>query len=122
MSSASALSASRGTVQQTSEWLRTSGFEEHIEAFVENDIDGSALLELTQEELKDDLKIGSFGKRKAIVREIEKLKPSKRSNEVTSIIDSPKKPTTKLELAPQGPLAMSPLQKTSYFGIINASK
>ena len=90
MSSAPAFSASSWTVEETSQWLRNNGFEEQIQAFADNDIDGSALLELTQEELKDDLKIGSLGKRKAIIREIEKLKPPESSREVLSVQESPK--------------------------------
>ena len=42
--------------------------EEVVSSFRTNDIDGAALLELTTEQLKDDLNVTSLGVRMAIMR------------------------------------------------------
>jgi ERCC4-related helicase len=49
-----------------------------------NDIDGDVLLKLTDQELKEDLKISSLGKRKKLLDEIKKLKRLSRRPRSTS--------------------------------------
>jgi hypothetical protein len=46
------------------------------DCFVENMISGMELVELSAEELKDDLGVSALGARKAIIREISILKDS----------------------------------------------
>jgi len=50
------------------------GFGKMKASFVENYISGMELVELTNEELKDDLGITALGVRKGLLREIAKLK------------------------------------------------
>ena len=50
------------------------GFDKMRSGFVDNCISGQELVELTNDELKDDLGVTALGVRKAILREIGKLK------------------------------------------------
>ncbi|CAH1762298.1 6425_t:CDS:2, partial [Entrophospora sp. SA101] len=61
------------SLDQVCVWLRQHGFEAVINNFIENDITGDVLLNLTAENLKE-LNIPSFGKRVHIMNAINKLK------------------------------------------------
>jgi hypothetical protein len=65
------------SVQQVSVWMQDSGMEtETIDTFAINDIDGSVLMDLKVEDLKE-LGIESFGKRKQVWNHIALLKESR---------------------------------------------
>jgi hypothetical protein len=55
-------------------WLNSVCLEEYIDIFIENEIDGHTLLELTIDDLYNFLKIKSLRKRKILWNEIIKLK------------------------------------------------
>lgn len=50
------------------------GLPQYKEVFVENDINGPALLDLNKQELQEELGITSFGHRKLILKKIGELK------------------------------------------------
>ena len=56
------------------EWITKLGYPTMRDCFVENFIAGKELLELTMEELKEDLGVAALGARKAILREVANLK------------------------------------------------
>ena len=55
-------------------WLATIEMTQYAANFLENDIDGGALLTLTATELKDDLEVAKLGHRKRILNNIEELR------------------------------------------------
>lgn len=62
------------TSSEVSQWLETfPTLKQYTTSFAENEIDGEALLELTDQELKDDLGITPLGHRKQLIRLIKKL-------------------------------------------------
>ena len=61
------------TIEEVADWIAEIGFQQIRNIFVENYISGSELVELTNEELKEDLGVQALGARKAILREIKKL-------------------------------------------------
>jgi hypothetical protein len=61
------------TVQDVGDWISDLGYPTMRDCFVENFISGKELLELTMDELKDDLGVTALGARKAIIREITNL-------------------------------------------------
>ena len=57
-----------------SRWLSDNGFAQSVvDSFAENDVDGSTLLGLTQEELSTDLGVRSLGTRKKLLDKIQLL-------------------------------------------------
>ncbi|BFI34006.1 hypothetical protein AXG93_523s1020 [Marchantia polymorpha subsp. ruderalis] len=56
------------------QWLAKEGFARYATNFAENDIDGSVLMQLTIEDLRDELGIQSLGDRKKFEKSIEQLK------------------------------------------------
>eukprot|EP00927_Polykrikos_kofoidii_P053936 TRINITY_DN48450_c0_g1_i1.p1 TRINITY_DN48450_c0_g1~~TRINITY_DN48450_c0_g1_i1.p1 ORF type:complete len:567 (-),score=72.69 TRINITY_DN48450_c0_g1_i1:314-2014(-) len=58
-------------------WLmqqnRAAGSEEVLNSFADNEVDGSTLLELTQEDIREELKIKSLPSRKALFTAIQQL-------------------------------------------------
>jgi hypothetical protein len=56
------------------DWLASVGLDQLCESFTENEISGPELLELTMDEIKDDLSVSKLGTRKALWREIQALK------------------------------------------------
>eukprot|EP01052_Picozoa_sp_SAG31_P021408 SAG31_NODE_1654_length_7621_cov_3.273597_7_plen_535_part_00 len=63
-------------VETVSRWLRevVKLPGQHIDNFVRNEVDGETLLELSDEEMKNDLNIGSLGHRKMLANGIRSLK------------------------------------------------
>jgi hypothetical protein len=61
-------------VEDVGEWIDSLGFSNFKPIFIENFISGKELVELTMDELKDDLGVTALGARKAILREIGELK------------------------------------------------
>ena len=57
------------------QFLRLKGFADYADMFSEEAIDGEALLDLTDEELKADLGVAKLGVRKSLLRHISALKP-----------------------------------------------
>jgi hypothetical protein len=55
-------------------WLGQQGLARYATTFAENNIDGELLLQLTNDDLRDELKILSFGDRKKLCLLIQKLK------------------------------------------------
>ncbi|KAG0617142.1 hypothetical protein M758_5G167200 [Ceratodon purpureus] len=62
------------SVGETMEWLGQQGLARYATTFAENSIDGELLLQLTNDDLRDELKIQSFGDRKKLGLLIQKLK------------------------------------------------
>ncbi|KAJ3287821.1 WD repeat, SAM and U-box domain-containing protein 1 [Rhizoclosmatium sp. JEL0117] len=63
------------TVEMVAEWVRQKGaYEEVVESFKQQAIDGSVLLTLTAEDLRDELKVSQLGVRRKILMGIEKLR------------------------------------------------
>ena len=55
------------SVASVGEWLASMGLAEHAAAFVDHEIDGKALMELTDTQLRDDLRVLKVGQRNAIL-------------------------------------------------------
>ena len=62
------------SVEDVGEWMEELGFGKMKASFIENYISGLELVELTNDELKDDLGVTALGVRKGLLREIAKLK------------------------------------------------
>lgn len=62
------------SVGETMEWLGQQGLARYATTFAENSIDGKLLLQLTNNDLRDELKILSFGDRKKLELLIRELK------------------------------------------------
>lgn len=62
---------------EVTQWLQATGFSELRSLFVENDINGEALLELDQETLKE-LNIRNIGRRIKLLLAIGRLKVPKK--------------------------------------------
>lgn len=62
------------SVGETMEWLGQQGLARYATIFVENNIDGEVLLQLSNDDLRDELKIQSFGDRKKLEILIQQLK------------------------------------------------
>ena len=71
--------------EAVAQWLATIEMSQYTANFLENDIDGGALLTLTATELKDDLEVAKLGHRKRILNNIEEL----RFAESAAIVDPP---------------------------------
>jgi hypothetical protein len=54
--------------------LAQEGFARYASAFAENDVDGSVLLLLTEDDLRDELGIQSLGDRRRLSQAIQRLK------------------------------------------------
>ncbi|CAK4091777.1 unnamed protein product [Aphanomyces euteiches] len=61
-------------------WLNRAGFVKYEEVFRENDISGDILLTLTNDILRDDLKIAAYGHRVRLLQAIAKLVDEDASN------------------------------------------
>ncbi|OQS04288.1 hypothetical protein THRCLA_20917 [Thraustotheca clavata] len=59
--------------KQVAEWLMRSGFAEYAQTFEDNEISGDVLPTITNEVLRDDLKIHVYGHRVKLVNAIQKL-------------------------------------------------
>lgn len=68
------MEAKEWSVEETKEWLEEQGFGRYATTFGENDIDGELLLQLTNDDLRDELQILSFGDRKKLEILILQLK------------------------------------------------
>jgi len=62
------------SVGETMEWFGQQGLARYATIFAENSIDGELLLQLTNNDLRDELKILSFGDRKKLELLIRELK------------------------------------------------
>lgn len=62
------------TTAQVAIWLKSVGFAQYVDNFVENEIEGSHLLELGKNDLKEDLEIARLGHRMSILKAIESLR------------------------------------------------
>ncbi len=65
------------TVSQVAEWIERLGFKEYSQNFEDNLIDGATLIELENQELKDDLGVSAFGARKQILRAVRNVLESR---------------------------------------------
>ncbi|KAF8934468.1 Adaptor for signal transduction [Haplosporangium gracile] len=61
------------TVETTSQWLTTNGYEDSVQSFKENDITGDVLLDLTHDTLKD-MGMASTGRRIRLLKMIAELR------------------------------------------------
>ncbi|KAG0585610.1 hypothetical protein M758_2G024500 [Ceratodon purpureus] len=66
--------AKEWTVGETMEWLGQQGLARYATAFAENHIDGALLVQLTNDDLRDELKILSFGDRRKLELLIRELR------------------------------------------------
>ena len=55
------------SVAAVGEWLASMGLAEHVAAFADHEIDGTALMELTDTQLRDDLRVLKVGHRNTIL-------------------------------------------------------
>ena len=62
------------TVDDVKHWVRTIGFKDHLKSFFDLGVDGDLLLELDEQQLKEDIGISNGLLRKRFVRELKKLK------------------------------------------------
>uniref|UniRef100_A0A7I4E5W0 SAM domain-containing protein n=1 Tax=Physcomitrium patens TaxID=3218 RepID=A0A7I4E5W0_PHYPA len=62
------------TVGETMEWLGQQGLARYATTFAQNNIDGKLLLQLTTDEVRDELQILNFGDRKKLELLIQELK------------------------------------------------
>ena len=69
-----AAKAKEWTVGETMEWLGQQGFARYATTFAEHSIDGELLLQLTNGDLRDELKILSFGDRRKLELLIQQLR------------------------------------------------
>lgn len=61
-------------VGHVAEWLHCEGLFQYIEAFTRNGVDGEILLSLTEEELRNDLKVRQIATRRKIWKSISALR------------------------------------------------
>lgn len=61
------------SVGDVCDWLQAQGFARYVASFARENIDGDVLLELTLEELKDELGVTSLGDRKRLFEAISSL-------------------------------------------------
>jgi len=61
------------SIEEVADWIESLGFGSVRSIFVENYISGAELVDLTNEELKEDLGVAALGARKAILRQIQQL-------------------------------------------------
>lgn len=66
--------AKEWTVGETMEWLGQQGLARYATTFAENHVDGELLLQLTNDDLRDELKILSFGDRRKLDLLIQQLR------------------------------------------------
>ena len=64
------------TTDQVVAWLGSLGLDKFSSTFAENMITGQDLLELTMDELKNDLGVSALGARKEIIRQLKAVKES----------------------------------------------
>ncbi|KAH1003265.1 hypothetical protein HUJ05_011196 [Dendroctonus ponderosae] len=62
------------SAEDVEEWVKQIGFTEVAAGFVESRVDGDLLLQLTEENLRDDIGLTNGIKRKRFTRELQKLK------------------------------------------------
>lgn len=62
------------SAEDVEEWVKQIGFVEIASSFVESRVDGDLLLQLTEENLRDDIGLTNGIKRKRFTRELQKLK------------------------------------------------
>ncbi|KAL1490699.1 hypothetical protein ABEB36_013351 [Hypothenemus hampei] len=62
------------STEDVEEWVKQIGFTEVVPSFVESRVDGDLLLQLTEENLKEDIGLTNGIKRKRFTRELQKLK------------------------------------------------
>ncbi|XP_050304801.1 NAD(+) hydrolase sarm1 isoform X3 [Anthonomus grandis grandis] len=62
------------SVEDVEEWVKQIGFSEVAPSFAESRVDGDLLLQLTDENLRDDIGLVNGIKRKRFTRELQKLK------------------------------------------------
>ncbi|KAJ3201464.1 transcription initiation factor TFIIH subunit [Entophlyctis luteolus] len=75
ISSDSAAPNSDWTVEMVAEWVRQKGASEDIvKSFVEQEVDGTVLLSLSADDLKNELGVVSFGLRRKLIMAIEKVR------------------------------------------------
>ncbi|CAH1121395.1 unnamed protein product [Ceutorhynchus assimilis] len=60
--------------EDVEEWVKQIGFSEIVPSFVESRVDGDLLLQLTEDNLKEDIGLTNGIKRKRFTRELQKLK------------------------------------------------
>ncbi|KAI6658007.1 Sterile alpha motif domain-containing protein 15-like [Oopsacas minuta] len=61
------------SIEEVGTWLEEIGLPQYKTTFSDNDIDGSVLTMLTNENLKDDIGITSFGHRAKIIKQIKNI-------------------------------------------------
>lgn len=64
---------SQWSPKDVGEWIAELGYEEHVDAFVKNGVDGGTLRALTDADLRDSLGVAHLGQRKALARSIAAL-------------------------------------------------
>jgi len=62
------------SVEDVVAWVNRAGFQEYAPAFLECGVDGDMLLQLTDDEIKDDIGISNGILRKRFIRELKELK------------------------------------------------
>ncbi|XP_031338896.1 sterile alpha and TIR motif-containing protein 1 isoform X2 [Photinus pyralis] len=62
------------STEDVEEWVKQIGFNEYTNSFVESRVDGDLLLQITEENLRDDIGLTNGIKRKRFTRELENLK------------------------------------------------
>ncbi|KAF5306190.1 hypothetical protein FQR65_LT07467 [Abscondita terminalis] len=62
------------STEDVEEWVKQIGFNEYTNSFVESRVDGDLLLQITEENLKDDIGLTNGIKRKRFTRELQNLK------------------------------------------------
>ncbi|XP_044267301.1 NAD(+) hydrolase sarm1 isoform X2 [Tribolium madens] len=62
------------SAEDVEEWVKQIGFAQYAPSFVESRVDGDLLLQLTEENLREDIGLTNGIKRKRFTRELQKLK------------------------------------------------
>ncbi|KAK5645306.1 hypothetical protein RI129_006606 [Pyrocoelia pectoralis] len=62
------------STEDVEEWVKQIGFNEYTNSFVESRVDGDLLLQITEENLRDDIGLTNGIKRKRFTRELQNLK------------------------------------------------
>ncbi|EIN11034.1 hypothetical protein PUNSTDRAFT_142897 [Punctularia strigosozonata HHB-11173 SS5] len=109
---------SEWTVEEVVEWLKSKGFDQSVcDKFVEQEITGDVLLELTVEVLKMEIGIAQFGKRVRIANAIADLRrpPSVSSDPDTTLAPSQSHSIADSGLSPSsGTFAQTPVSLGRY--------
>jgi|EP00945_MAST-04E_sp_MAST-4E-sp1_P003240 hypothetical protein len=89
-------------VAEVGQWLRALKLDQYVDVFVQNEINGSILLDIGQDDL-DYMQIGALGHRKTIMKELERLKRGRSTVVLQAAPRAPRRSPAKKVPSPPSP-------------------